>query len=282
MSYLTGSETICSDETPPDELPTNSLKISEDEYNNIIRLQKEFRYLKACDNNFYEAVNILKQSSKIGICMKDVSKGRLRRGSVFAVSSNDHIFIFDIEVAGDRMFDKGLREILESKDIVKIVYDCRLLSDCLLTKHIVDLENVMDVEANDILLVYYDRGIVRKHTRSLNYLIDLYLGIPNAVVDDEQFQDSWTERPLEVKNQVLVAAYVSYLIPLQKSIEECYMQKMKQISALFNNHWKKGEEIFSAGTGSKYTPYFEIKELVRKNAEIRGKRRSHKDQENGN
>ena len=72
------------------------------------------------------------------------------------MAKDDKILIFDVLALGESVFQNtGLREILESKEIRKVMFDCRGDSDSLWEEYKVKLTNVLDMQ----LLEYMVRPI---------------------------------------------------------------------------------------------------------------------------
>ena len=72
------------------------------------------------------------------------------------MAKDDKIFIFDILALGESVFrDTGLREILENKDICKVMFDCRGDSDSLWEEYRVKLTNVLDMQLFEYMVRPY-------------------------------------------------------------------------------------------------------------------------------
>ena len=71
-----------------------------------------------------------------------------RRGklSVVSVATESHTYLFDIKTLGAKVFDRGLRELLEDTSREKLMFDCRQDSDCLWHLFKVKLANVLDLQ----------------------------------------------------------------------------------------------------------------------------------------
>ena len=81
------------------------------------------------------------------------------------MAKDDKIFIFDVLALGESVFQNtGLREILESKEIRKVMFDCRCDSDSLWEEYKVKLTNVLDMQ----LFEYMVRPIAGTSLRGAN------------------------------------------------------------------------------------------------------------------
>lgn len=244
-------------------------EIFENTFRKILELQNSFRFIGNTSTNFYYALSHLKQCNEIAIHAKDVSRGRQRRAAVIAVASETNIFLFDLVTIGDNVFDKGLRQILESETIKKVVYDARLLSDCLYHKHNINLLNVRDVEAEDVMVVHQQRGCIRRHTRTLGYMVEVYLGRQCDDLSEEHLTDSWIKRPLKVEYQKYMAAYVSYLIPVHKAIEREYLQRLVNASKIYNQFIRDSDIDILLTENTKYVTRNPLIDLLKYKTETR-------------
>ncbi|KAL0275787.1 UNVERIFIED_CONTAM: hypothetical protein PYX00_003532 [Menopon gallinae] len=244
-------------------------EICEDGIDKIKELQSSFRYIYNTTSNFYSALSHLKECDIIGVHAKDVSRGRQCRATVIAVASETNIFIFDLATLGDKVFDLGLRDVLQSKTVKKVVHDARFLSDCLYHKHGVNLSNVRDVEAEDVMVVHQQRGCIRKHTRTLGYLIEVYLGGQSDVLSDQHLTDSWKKRPLEIEYQKYMAVFTSYLIPVHKAIEREYLQRLINASKIYNESVRDSDIDIYLTENPKYVMRQQLIDIVRYKAECR-------------
>ena len=89
------------------------------------------------------------------------------------------MFTFDVVTIGPKIFEQGLKEVLESTSIRKIFFDCRCASDLLFHRYGVRLDGVFDVQAaNAIILTWaYTGGYIPAYSYSLPHLARTYLGI---------------------------------------------------------------------------------------------------------
>ncbi|CAE7237916.1 Exd1, partial [Symbiodinium pilosum] len=56
------------------------------------------------------------------------------------------VYLFDITTLGETAFSGGLKDVLESTPIIKLLYDCRNDADALRHIHGVQLSNVLDMQ----------------------------------------------------------------------------------------------------------------------------------------
>ena len=109
-------------------------------------------------------------------------------------------FLFDVCVLGRAMFDRGLRQVLENADILKLVYDARSDSDALFAQFDVRLRGLIDLQVAFMKTKQPDARYLFGMKKAL-----IAVGISAAFKDDGQrlflpenggtFQ-VWKQRPL--------------------------------------------------------------------------------------
>ncbi len=74
--------------------------------------------------------------------------------SLLAISNKDSVFLFDIIALGeDLVFDPdcNLRLILEDSAILKVMHDCRIISDMFYHKYRLEMNNIYDTLASHVV-----------------------------------------------------------------------------------------------------------------------------------
>jgi hypothetical protein len=97
-----------------------------------------------------QQVEDIKAEPSVGLSMDGTMFGRYSKASLVSFATPSCAFLFDIYSLGDAAFDNGLRDILESEKIEKVIHNCRLVSDCLHHKHRVTICNVFDTQVSRI------------------------------------------------------------------------------------------------------------------------------------
>ena len=118
----------------------NNLQRSSNELKNRIEFIDSIEKAKrACEQ--------LRSFKELALDCEGVRLGKGGKLTLIQIMANDDtIFIFDVLVLGESLFDNGLQEILESKEISKIMFDCRSDSDSLWEEYKVKLANVLDMQ----------------------------------------------------------------------------------------------------------------------------------------
>ncbi|XP_064642150.1 piRNA biogenesis protein EXD1-like [Lineus longissimus] len=100
------------------------------------------------------AIAAINREELIAVDCEGVNLGRDGSLTVVAIGTRTDTFLFDVLKLGARVFDRGLREILEDVNTVKLMFDCRGDSDALWHHNKVRLANVMDIQ---LMQVLYER-----------------------------------------------------------------------------------------------------------------------------
>jgi len=91
--------------------------------------------------------DVLLQVDAIAVDVEGVDLGRAGEICIIQVSTRmRQVYLFDITTLGRAAFRSGLKELLESVDVVKLFYDCRSDADALHHLHGVQLANVLDLQ----------------------------------------------------------------------------------------------------------------------------------------
>jgi exonuclease 3'-5' domain-containing protein 1 len=95
-----------------------------------------------------QQVREIKAEPTVGLSVEGAMFGRYSKVSLISITTPSCAFIFDIFTLGDAAFDNGLRDILETEEIKKVIHNCRLVSDCLHHKHHVTICSVFDTQVS--------------------------------------------------------------------------------------------------------------------------------------
>ncbi|XP_066923817.1 piRNA biogenesis protein EXD1-like [Clytia hemisphaerica] len=94
-----------------------------------------------------EVCDRLKGSKEIAVDCEGVDLGRDGKLTLIQLmAGEDTVILIDVLVLGESAFKYGLKEILESKEIVKLMFDCRNDSVSLWYEYGVKVTNVLDMQ----------------------------------------------------------------------------------------------------------------------------------------
>ncbi|KAM6254958.1 piRNA biogenesis protein EXD1 isoform 2-T4 [Spheniscus humboldti] len=125
---------------------SNSLKYSLSEKKEEENV--EYTVVDCFQQKFGPAVLHLKQQCVVSIAGEGVNLCRHGKLSWLEIATKSRIFLFDIFRLGPQAFKNGLQMVLEDKNILKVMHDCRWISDCLFHQYGVLLFNVFDTQEN--------------------------------------------------------------------------------------------------------------------------------------
>ncbi|OPJ82945.1 exonuclease 3'-5' domain-containing protein 1 isoform B [Patagioenas fasciata monilis] len=111
----------------------------------------EYIVVDCFQQKFGPAVLQLQQQCVVSVAGEGVNLSRYGKLSWLEVATKSCIFLFDIFLLGPQAFKNGLQMVLEDKNILKVMHDCRWISDCLFHQYSVLLFNVFDTQVADAL-----------------------------------------------------------------------------------------------------------------------------------
>ncbi|KAM6068125.1 piRNA biogenesis protein EXD1 isoform 3-T3 [Theristicus caerulescens] len=106
----------------------------------------DYTVVDCFQQKFGPAVLHLKQQCVVSIAGEGVNLSRHGKLSWLEIATKSRIFLFDIFLLGPQAFKNGLQMVLEDKNILKVMHDCRWISDCLFHQYGVLLFNVFDTQ----------------------------------------------------------------------------------------------------------------------------------------
>lgn len=170
-----------------EENPDNSSQISKQLFDESKFLARNFEYLSLPTLKYSFAINELKSSAEIAIWGFGSFEGRTEKILVFGVATHKKSYLFDMRrIHPTCAFALGLQELLENRNILKIVHDSKTLTDCLCHQHQVRMENVFDTQVADFMLVQKETNETPKDMLKLSDCIYKYLKVPKCVLLDTE------------------------------------------------------------------------------------------------
>ncbi|XP_077563192.1 piRNA biogenesis protein EXD1-like [Haemaphysalis longicornis] len=140
-------------------------------------LPSEFEVIDQVNDRFNKAMAAVRNARSISIGFEGPKVSRHRPISVLAVATSTKVFIFDVMNLKEELFNCGLKEVLESDDIEKVIHDCRHLSDCLYHQYKVDLNNVFDTMVADVVIYAHKK----LDAGQMSYLPQFVRGVQNCL-----------------------------------------------------------------------------------------------------
>ncbi|XP_054053582.1 piRNA biogenesis protein EXD1 isoform X2 [Rissa tridactyla] len=202
-----------------------------------------------CFQKFGPAVLYLKQQCVISVAGEGVNLCRYGKLSWLEIATKSRIFLFDIFFLGPQAFKNGLQMVLEDKNILKVMHDCRWISDCLFHQYGVLLFNVFDTQVADALQFSMATGGFLPHrVCTLQECLMQHLKIPSkwdAIMKYRQQMasenpDIWFLRPFPASLLKAFALKAMYLLLLHSSLMDNLMSDLKAVVHDYLNAYRTG------------------------------------------
>ncbi|XP_066200356.1 piRNA biogenesis protein EXD1 [Saccopteryx leptura] len=165
------------------------------------------------------------------------------------VATNSCVYLFDIFLLGSRAFNNGLQMVLEDKRILKVIHDCRWLSDCLSHQYGVMLNNVFDTQVADVLQFSMETGgflpncistlqesLIRHLKVAPKYLS--FLEERQKLIQENT--EVWFTRPLSPSLLKILALEATYLLPLRLVLLDEMMSDLTTVVDRYLNTCREG------------------------------------------
>ncbi|KAM9013095.1 piRNA biogenesis protein EXD1 isoform 1-T1 [Ara ararauna] len=209
----------------------------------------EYTVIDSFQEKFGPAVLHLKQQCVVSIAGEGVNLCRYGKLSWLEIASKSRIFLFDIFLLGPQAFKNGLQMLLEDKNILKVMHDCRWISDCLFHQYGVLLCNVFDTQVADALQFSVETGGFLPHrVCTLQECLMQHLKIPSkwdAIMNCRQQMasenpDIWFLRPFPPSLLKALALKAMHLLLLHSSLMENLMSDLTAIVHDYLNTYRSG------------------------------------------
>ncbi|XP_038597325.1 piRNA biogenesis protein EXD1 isoform X2 [Tachyglossus aculeatus] len=155
-----------------------------------------------------------------------------------AVATTTRVYLFDIHLLGHRAFKNGLQPVMEDQGVLKVMHDCRWLSDCLAHQYGIVLANVFDTQVADVLQFSRETGGHLPHRLStLQDSLMRHLKLPARQVaflgDRQRLMEEnarlWLARPLPPGLPKVLALEAAYLLPLRLALLDGMMADLTAV-----------------------------------------------------
>lgn len=216
----------------PDLFNGDTWKIKVLQHTRVIATVKESQFvteaiMKANANAENVVVSLDCEGINLGI------KGELTLVEIGTVRGE--AFIFDVLTCPSIITEGGLKTLLESDKVIKVIHDCRNDAVNLFLQFKILLRNVFDTQSAHALLQYQEHGkqVYKVKNISLNTLCDIYNAPKNPMKDQlkniyRRDQKYWSRRPLSRDMLLYAAADVLVLIN-----QQLYAKMAEWVKTLF-------------------------------------------------
>eukprot|EP00026_Physarum_polycephalum_P007632 Phypoly_transcript_07697.p1 GENE.Phypoly_transcript_07697~~Phypoly_transcript_07697.p1 ORF type:complete len:427 (+),score=69.81 Phypoly_transcript_07697:48-1283(+) len=183
-----------------------------------------------------------KKNKLIAVDCEGVNLGRNGRLCLVQVATSSKAYLFDIIEGGPGIFDSGLRKLLESKDLLKVMHDCRLDSDALFHEHKVLLNNVFDTQVA-FAIVTRGKGYSTPLPVGLNTLLKHYAhGASNEVKDHmkqamQNDPEYWLKRPMDENALKYARQDVIFLCTVQRQMDALLSVSTRKNVAFYSDFY---------------------------------------------
>ncbi|KAM8807805.1 piRNA biogenesis protein EXD1 [Eudromia elegans] len=202
----------------------------------------DYTVIDCFQQKFGSAVLHLKQQSVVSVVAEGVHLCRHGRLAWLQIATKSQIFLFDIFLLGPQAFKNGLQMVLEDRSILKVIHDCRWISDCLSHQYGVLLSNVFDTQVADVLQFSMATGGFLPHCIcTLQECLMQHLAISSRsaalMKGREQMAwenpDVWFLRPCPPSLLKTLALKAMHLLQLRTSLMD---KLMSDLTALVDNY----------------------------------------------
>ncbi|XP_050389303.1 uncharacterized protein LOC126808527 [Patella vulgata] len=160
--------------------------------------------LTKIDDLFYQALRFISDKPVIGFAVEGVEIGRDGRLCWIQIDANGSIFLFDMIKLGEDGFDHGLKNIIQSEAILKVIHDCRMISDMLHHQYHIKMLNIFDTQVAHVFAYQaQNHKDLPRYVPGLASCLYEHLDLPNEQVHvmrireqaKAEDQEIWATRP---------------------------------------------------------------------------------------
>ena len=178
-----------------------------------------------------EAIKELEGHTTLGLNCEGVSLGRRGKICLVNITTPQMTYLFDVTVLGSHVFGAGLKTILESNSITKIIHDARTDSDALYHQYRVVLTNTFDTQVADVMVRRNITKNMPKYLSNYTHCLRVFLGFTyedttlKSVEKEMMSQDPemYDRRPLDPQNLIQASFGVSFLFDLKECFQKLLM-----------------------------------------------------------
>ncbi|KAM4540276.1 piRNA biogenesis protein EXD1 [Fundulus diaphanus] len=181
---------------------------------------------------FGPAVMDIKKQEVIGVGSEGVENFKNGRLCWLQIATKNKVYLFDILLLGVLAFKNGLSMILESKQILKVIHDCRAIAGSLTVQFSVKITHVFDTQVADVMCFHSKTGgFLPDRVSTLPEVVSLYLNVPSSRLSSlrvksqltKEDMDMWYKRPCPLPLLKVMALSVMHLKPLRLMLLDTLM-----------------------------------------------------------
>ncbi|XP_037017690.2 piRNA biogenesis protein EXD1 [Artibeus jamaicensis] len=246
---------VCELPSPAFEAPTTSL-LNDLKYSLSEEEEVTYTVVDQFQQKFGAAMLHIKKQSVLGVAAEGANVCRHGKLCWLQVATNSRVYLFDIFLLGSRAFNNGLQMVLEDKRILKVIHDCRCLSDCLSHQYGIVLNNVFDTQVADVLQFSVETGgFLPNCISTLQESLIRHLKVaPKYLSFLEERQklirentEVWFTRPLPPSLLKILALEATYLLPLRLVLLDEMMSDLTTLVDGYLNTYREGSADWLGG-----------------------------------
>ncbi|XP_069317468.1 piRNA biogenesis protein EXD1 isoform X1 [Eulemur rufifrons] len=239
---------VCEPTSPDPEAPTTSL-LNDLKYSPSEEEEVTYTVIDQFQQKFGAAMFHIKKQSVLSVAAEGANVCRHGKLCWLQVATNSRVYLFDIFLLGSRAFNNGLQMVLEDKRILKVIHDCRWLSDCLSHQYGIVLNNVFDTQVADVLQFSMETGgflpncistlqesLIRHLKVAPKYLS--FLEERQKLIQENP--EVWFTRPLLPSLLKILALEATYLLPLRLVLMDEMMSDLTTLVDGYLNTYREG------------------------------------------
>uniref|UniRef100_H0VH70 piRNA biogenesis protein EXD1 n=1 Tax=Cavia porcellus TaxID=10141 RepID=H0VH70_CAVPO len=247
---------VCEPASPTPEPPVTSL-LNDLKYNPLEEEEVTYAVIDQFQQKFGAAMLHIKKQSVLSVAAEGANVCRHGKLCWLQVATNSRVYLFDIFLLGSRAFNNGLQMIFEDKRILKVIHDCRWLSDCLFHQYGIMLNNVFDTQVADVFQFSIETGgFLPNCISTLQESLIRHLNVAPkhlSFLEDRQklIQENpevWFTRPLPPSLLKILALQATYLLPLRTVLLDEMMSDLTMLVGSYLNTCREGSADQLVGT----------------------------------
>lgn len=247
---------VCEPTSPAPEVPASSL-LSDLKYCPSEEEEVTYTVIDQFQQKFGAAMLHIKKQSVLSVAAEGANVCRHGKLCWLQVATNSRVYLFDIFLLGSRAFNNGLQMILEDKRILKVIHDCRWLSDCLSHQYGIMLNNVFDTQVADVLQFSMETGgflpncistLQESLIRHLKVAPKYLFFLEERQKHIQENPEIWLTRPLPPSLLKILALETTYLLPLRLVLLDEVMSDLTTLVDGYLNTYREGSADRLAGT----------------------------------